>query len=101
LNKDYRDWNDNKVQENLDRIEGDISSSLGILSKLTKVDIGGEIQDEMETFVIKTIMKIDLKNEQSYRKLKRSFDKLSLKHRISIWLIEPKRWLRKIFRLKD
>ena len=101
MNKDYRDWSDDKVQETLDIVEGHISNSVNTLSKIIKVPIGKNIQKEMETLVIKTIMKRDLKLEQSYRMLKMGFDNMSLKNKISVWLIEPKRWLRKILRLED
>ena len=101
MNKDYRDWSDDKVQETLDIVEGHINNSLKGISKITKVHINDDIQNKMETFVIKTIMKRDLKYEQSYRMLKMGFDNMSLKNKISVWLIETKRWLRKILRLEN
>ena len=92
------DWTNEKLHENMDMVEGHVDSSVDRLSKTIKVPITDEIQKEMETFVVKTIQKMEIGNEISLRMLKSSFKKLSLKHKISIYMIEPKRWLKKIFR---
>tara|TARA_R110000744_G_scaffold33645_7_gene78975 strand:+ start:822 stop:1160 length:339 start_codon:yes stop_codon:yes gene_type:complete len=86
------------LQRQLGIVKGHIKHSVNNISKITNTNINQDLVKELETFIIKTTQKMEIENEISLRMLKGSFKKLSFRNKMGVYLIKPKRWLKKIFR---
>ena len=97
----HTDYNDIQIQETFDMVDGHLDEHFETFSKLMDVKMNEKLRKNIESIILKTIQKSNLKYEMNYRILDRGFKSLSFKSKCKIFFREKITRLKKIMGMEN
>ena len=94
----HGDWDDKKLDDTLTMVEGHLDSHYEKLNGIVGFTFHEKLKETITSIIVKTNQSVELRNEITLRKLKSSFEQLSFRSKMSVYLIKPKMWIKELFK---